>query len=371
MPNAAQRGVTMTTREGALASAAPGALASGNTQGEEWRSPVSLDLDNASAGALASAISAVKDYFTTHPQPALALQSGWHVVTPQLALLLLSRNRGNRRAVLATVQKYLRSMRASKWRRTGQAIVLNSAGDLVEGQHRLWAALFGNVSFTTFIVTDAEDAPDLFAYIDNGKPRSAADALFTSGDNGASRQVASAVSIAMRFDAGLFRVGSLPSMEKPEPWEVIDFSHTNPTLKEAAHKLNANFAKAAKLIGHAGVATFFAWQVMDRYGMNVLATFLTPLATGANLAEDSPIKALRDRLQVGGADQDGRLNQQNRLGLLIKAFAMDYCGEVIPPAPPRRRGVPPQPDGLFLADNEDFPEFPPASAAAGEDRDAA
>lgn len=345
---------------------APAATAVGGGGGQPppdaWRPPVVLDLNTASPQALEVAASQLKLHFAQHPVSALALTMGWHTITPEVALGLLARNRGNRRLMLSAIRKYARSMREGVWKKTGQPLVFDRQGQLSEGQHRLYACLWGGHAFTTMVVTDASDEPDIFAFIDNGAPRTAADALFTAGANGCSKQVASATIIAARFEAGAFRINSLPRMEQMQPWEVMAYVEANPSLVAAAHTVVSNFSRAAKVIGHMGAATFFAWQVIERYGLDELDAFLTPLGTAApGLAEDNPIRALLERLR---AVEGPHLAMQQRLALLIKAFGLHYSDDtVVVHAPPRRRGQPPQPTGLFLADNEEFPQFPPVEAA--------
>src|SRR6187455_191488 len=271
---------------------------------DSWQPPVVVDLDTISPQALDSALNQLKVWIAGQTSlPPLSIQSGWHTVTPQVALDWLCRNRANRRVTIATLRKYAKNMQEGRWRRTGQSIVFDRQGKLLEGQHRLLACLFSGATFSTYVVTDAADDVDIFAYIDNGKPRSASDALYTSGSNGCSQPLAAAVKIAVRYEAGGFKVGSMPRMPELEPYEVMDYIARHDGMVDAAHKLVSNFKKGMKVIGHAGIATFFACQVIERYGINELDRFMSPLGSGAHLAEDSPILALRDRLRSAGDDE--------------------------------------------------------------------
>ena len=335
----------------------------GKEAADSWQPPVVVDLDTINPQALESALDQLKAYVAGQALPPLSIQSGWHTVTPQIALDWLCRNRANRRVTLAILRKYARNMAEGRWKKTGQGIVFDCQGKLLEGQHRLLACLFSGATFTTYVVTGAADDSDIFAYIDNGKPRSPADALYTSGSNGCSQALASAVKIAVRYEAGGFKIGSMPRMPELEPYEVMDYIAHHDGMIDAAHKLVGNFKKSMKVVGHVGIATFFSWQVIERYGINELDRFLSPLGSGAHLAEDSPILALRDRLRSAG-DDESKITLQQRLGLLIKAFGMHYRGEIIILKATRKRNAAPQQEGLFLADNEEFPQFPPAEEMA-------
>lgn len=328
-----------------------------------WAPPVVADLSTINPQALESVLNHLKVWMASQVLPPLSISPGWHTVTPQVALDWLCRNRANRKVTLATLQKYAKNMLADRWRKTGQGIVFDRNGKLIEGQHRLLACLFSGASFTTFVVTDASDDQDIFAYIDNGKVRSAADALYTSGSNGCSKMLAAAAKIGVRYEAGGYKVGPLPRMADLEPYEVMDYIKANEGMIDAAHKLVGNFKKGMKIIGHEGISVFFAWQVIERYGINMLDSFMQPLGSGAQLAEDSPVLALRERLRAAG-DDESKITPQLRLGLLIKAFAMYYCGETVLLKAVRKRNQPQQQEGLFLADNEDFPTFPAAEDVA-------
>ena len=76
----------------------------------------------------------------------------------------------------------------------------------------------------------------------------------------------------------------------------------------------------------------------------MLDDFLYPLGSGANLAEDSPILALRSRLNK--EDESDDLNQPRRLALLIKAFNLYSTNQTVNPK-----------RGLILATNEKFPRI--------------
>jgi hypothetical protein len=92
-----------------------------------------------------------------------------------------------------------------------------------------------------------------------------------------------------------------------------------------------------------GIAIFVAWKITELCGPEALEEFFLPLGSGANLAEDDPILALRNRLY--NLDEDNELDNPRRLGLIIKAF--DYHLH------DRKVGK----RGLILADNEHFPRF--------------
>lgn len=325
------------------------------TTGEGWKPAFEIDLETASPAAFQE----IRDRFaewskTAYPAGPFALNSGWHDVTPQVAEDLLRRNKANRKLSLATVKKYFRAMKSGHWMPTGQGFLVNQAGDLDDGQHRAWAAYLGKVTFKSFIVADVPVIKQMFAYIDDGKPRSASDALYTSGSNGLSATIAQTIKLASRFDAGALTVMvKQPRVQELTIPEVLDYAEKNPGLGEAAHTLVSTFNKAANVIADKAVASLFLWKAAEAHGMGVIHPFLISVGTGANLSGDSPILAFRERLREANID-DEDMPKERRLALLIKAFNMHLAGKKVGQR------------GLYVRDNEKFPQIgslPMAEAA--------
>ena len=124
----------------------------------------------------------------------------------------LRRNVCNRRPSLATVAKYHYSMTTGDWRKTGQGLVFDLSGKMNEGQQRGWSCYFGQVSFDTYIVTDAPVEPDLFAYYDDIKRRSEGDALYTSGLDGIASHLAAAVLLSYRYENHAIEIHKQPKI---------------------------------------------------------------------------------------------------------------------------------------------------------------
>jgi hypothetical protein len=312
---------------------------------DDWTPAVSLNLDTAASAAFAETMQTFYQWSETQPPVApLVLQNGWYDITPQMAEDFLRRNSTNRKVSLQTVRKYYQAMKIGEWHRTGQALIINKAGKAEDLQHRCWASYLGRVTFPSYVITDAPVDVDMFAYIDDCKPRSAADALQTSGMNGLSPAIAAAIKLAWRYENKVLTILKQQRIREMSIPEVLHFGRQNASMEEAAHFVLTNHVKAVGAIGNKGVAVFFAWKVTAIYGVTVLEDFLFPLGTGANLAEDSPILALRTRLLKEDEDE-AKMNQPRRLALLIKAFNMHLADKKVGNR------------GLYVRDNEKFPRF--------------
>jgi hypothetical protein len=320
-----------------------------------WTPAVELDLETAGGVALQEAIEKFAEWAKTAPPlPTLTMQNGWYDITAETAESLLRRNSRNRKVSLATVKKYYHAMKIGEWKRTGQPVLINQDGKVEDAQHRLWACYFGKVTFPTYIVTDVPVAADLFAYIDDNKVRSAADALYTSGTNGLSSTLAGTIKLAWRYDNMAIAIfGPQPRIRDMTNIEVMEYARNNPDLIAAAHTLGASYKRAARIIDNRPVAAFFAWRVIRHYGIERLDEFMDSLGSGALLTEDSPILALRNRLLTAREESFTKgedMRAPRRLALLIKAFLMHVQGQKIT----GKKGT-----SLTMQDNDVFPRIEP------------
>ena len=62
-------------------------------------------------------------------------------VTPDMASKWLKKNSNNRTVSKWLVQNYARQMRENKWQLYGEAIMFDTKGNLMNGQHRLLAVI--------------------------------------------------------------------------------------------------------------------------------------------------------------------------------------------------------------------------------------
>jgi hypothetical protein len=97
------------------------------------------------------------------------------LITPTVADSFLKNNKKNRRVRQLRVHQYAKAMRAGSWVHTGEAIMFDEDGNLINGQHRLLAIILANVSAWMYVVDDLPS--DVRTVIDGNKPRTAADLL--------------------------------------------------------------------------------------------------------------------------------------------------------------------------------------------------
>jgi hypothetical protein len=308
-----------------------------------WKPIVTLDLKTVSTKAFEEAISKLREHAKTNPLPEIQVKTG-EVITadPQFAEKALLRNAGNRKISLAHVQDLSEAMANGEWR-LAQPWLFDEEMMSQDLQHRACAVYFGGHTIQTPVLVVPKQK-DLFAFIDAGRSRDAAAALYTAGLNGQSAMVSQAINLIWRSEHKALSAFKMPAMRKMTNIEVLEYARSHPQIANTAHLVAGSFPRSMTTIGAKGVAVCFAYMVLQHYDTATLAAFLEPLATGANLDEDSPILALRNRL-IGAGDDDQKLSKGHRLALLIKAFNWVREAKTVGKS------------GLYLKDNEKFPQI--------------
>jgi hypothetical protein len=293
-----------------------------------WQPRFTLDLSTARGRAFEEITVEFEKWRTENPLPPLDLVDGWHTITPEKAESLLKRNPlgANRKAVLSTVLYYAAQMKRGDWPKTGQPIIFKANGDLVDAQHRLWASYLSGASFDTYVVTNVPDHPRLFAYIDNGRVRSAANALQTSGMNGVSSLIIKVLDFAYAYENDLITVNTVRSHERLSPVQYMDSLEAHPNARVAAKRAAGDYPEASALADREVVA-FSAMVLLDTHGEDVTDKFFGELGGVEETADDGAIEALRKLLQKEALKLKSDMKKHQKLGNVIKAFNLWIANE--------------------------------------------
>lgn len=77
------------------------------------------------------------------------------IITPEIATEILERHNPRNRSVSeSTVQSYAVDMKNGRWTSTHQGIAFDTNGDLLDGQHRLWAVVFSGCTIEFWVFRD-------------------------------------------------------------------------------------------------------------------------------------------------------------------------------------------------------------------------
>lgn len=314
-----------------------------------WTPYIKFDLSTASSRAFSDMLEDFEDWRKAQPPREIDHTNGWKTITPEIAEAMLLRNplTANRKPTLSTVLYYARQMLKDDWKKTGQPLIFTRQGKLADAGHRLWAGYLSGATFETYLVGDVEDdQTNLFAYIDNGKARSAGDALATAGLNGQSKLLAQVVNISAHYEAGLYTPSGKKHLDRLSPVEVIDYVTERPNMRMAARLMAGEHKSAAVIIGFTDVAAFVGFKILELYDETTLDEFMTKLDSidDDDHAEGSPVAALQKVLEADKSAKEP-MSKHQVLGHVIKAFNSWLKHESV--------------KKITLRVNEDFPRFQP------------
>lgn len=253
----------------------------------------------------------------------LPVATGWNDIDPAKALDLLRRNRpgANRKVDPATVFYYGKQMQDGEWKATGQPILFDRDGTLVDAQHRLWAVVVSGVTIKTYVVTEIEPIPHLFAYIDNSKTRTAAAALQTSGLNGVSPTIVKVVKIAEEVRLGVYDPTGIDRLSRMTPAEMLNIAGNYPNALLASRAAYTDWAGAVNLVGKnkKDVVAYLGMRIADLHEFEMADDFYDALLDrDAELPTDNALVVLRKALKK--ENEKPTWKRHHLLAALTKAF---------------------------------------------------
>jgi hypothetical protein len=266
---------------------------------------------------------------------ALPVTTGWNDITPAIALDLLRRNRpgANRKVDPATVAYYAAQMIVGDWKATGQPMLIDSEGRLVDSQHRNLAIVVSGATIKSFVVTGVEAIPALFAYIDNSRPRSAASALQTAGLNGVSPIIVKVIKLAEEIRAGVYNPDGGERLARLTPAQIIKLSTEYPNARDAARATASDWESVVSYVSGGGtsrkdVIAYMGMKIIDLYGNDVADDFFEEIVNDDERPTDHPVAAFR-KLIDGDIKHDVLMKRHHLLAALIKTFNAWRKGEVL------------------------------------------
>lgn len=237
--------------------------------------------------------------FTVNAQPVTdtgQVKTQTILIVPELARKWLEENvKVNRPVSDRMVKLYARAMTDGRWRENGEAITFDKDGNLINGQHRLWACIESNVSFRTLVAWDVPK--DAFPTIDTGKKRSASDVLFMSGmDIPYKTQLAAAIRAILSYRGG-YEINQRVFNND----EVLEFINVEPAVIQSVK--TTRLALGGPLSGtasHVGAVMYLASHTKD------VSDFVSKLGSGVGLVKGSPILTLRSKLLLSKGRAEAR-----------------------------------------------------------------
>lgn len=228
-------------------------------------------------------------------------------LSSERAELLLAQNTLNRNVAGHVVDKYARDMEAGEWRLNGQTIKLARSGRLLDGQHRLHAAVKSGKSFPAIVVRGLDER--VFETFDLGSRRSLSDILKDRGE------INTALLAAALRQLWLLENGLLTSKNaSPTVAEMLDTLDRNPKLRDSV-----KFGGQIKHITAPSLVVALH-HILAQKSVSHADYFLGRLADGADLAAKNPILRLRDQLMRAKAERKNVQADPERAAWVIKAW---------------------------------------------------
>lgn len=232
-------------------------------------------------------------------------------ITPEVAAKCLERNDKNRRKMnLGRAQHLANEILSGRWELNGESIKFDVNGDLVDGQHRLFAVVLANVPIEALIVQGIAVGND--RAIDVGHPRSFRDHLAYLGEKD-SKTLASAVMYQWRYEHQ--RGPTVQITIRPSFLELEEVLKRHPELRTSVSKAG----RCASIIT-SGIPAFLHYQFSLR-DPEMADRFFEALSLGSNLSKNDPVLLLRDMLQNSNKAPSGQgLSREFKYALIVKAW---------------------------------------------------
>ena len=247
-------------------------------------------------------------------------------VTPEIAEQWLETMTANRGLAKGNLENLSKAMVEGRWHQDGATIKFNKNGELIDGQHRLWAVINTEIP-QTFVVVWGVD-PNAMTTLDTGKPRSRGDVLkihdptLTDVNN-----VAATVTAVLRWAKG-FRNNDLRDEYVSNDEVVMLYDERRDDLIEATR--HGRRVQAA-LGGGSNMAYALCWWLFSQIDAEDAEFFWDRLCDGQGLEVGNPIYALRELLRrdLMSNNPRGKMRSHVIMALIIKAWNAYRQGESV------------------------------------------
>jgi uncharacterized protein DUF3489 len=248
-------------------------------------------------------------------------------VTPDLAKVMLKRNKRNRRLSVVRIRAYATAMAEGRWLLTGEPIIFASDGVLSDGQQRLAACIDCGKSFTTDIRFGVR--PEVFKVTNTGKRRSGADILGIAREQHTT-QLASALMYLARWEDGtLHRSYDNATVSwGVDPDFLVTVLRKHPGIRDSVRLGKQSYFHFR---GFSPAILGFCHYIFSRRDSAAADTFFEQLTTGIGVPNtQSPIHQLRSRMHRYQHDRHEHLGAREQIGLILKVWNAWRASREIP-----------------------------------------
>lgn len=244
----------------------------------------------------------------------IAMRSEVKTITPAMAQVWLEKNEVNRPINQGHVQFLADQMTRGLWQLNGEAIVFSRTGQLLDGQHRLWAVVESNQSIVSLVVYDAEEETRFT--IDIGHKRTSGNALAMTGVANANR--------AASIVRSVFVLAYQSESKKISPQQCVMFvGKYNNLVQDAVNAVNG--LPPIIPARWVGAVHFIASQYLNAKGL--ADRFAEVFKTGTPSYAGDPAHAARE-LFVRVGSKSTALRTHDQINVILRAWDAFKDGSV-------------------------------------------
>lgn len=232
-------------------------------------------------------------------------------ISPAMAQQWLEKNLDNRKISQSSVEAFAKVMKAGGWQVNNQAIAFDTDGNLIDGQHRLWAIVEANISVRISVAHNV--SKDAIKTIDRGRTRSISEVLRRDGEVPSPKRVSAWCNGERQLLTNSAGKGSVEDTENyyAKNRKAIDFA-----LEVLPDK--APFKPAM-----IGCAVVFAYKK----NASTVDAFIRKMVDGTGLEKDSPVFIAREMIIAASGNTKA---QRRPLALkLLRAIQAEMRGETV------------------------------------------
>lgn len=238
------------------------------------------------------------------------------LVTPDMARVLLEKNKVNRKPTDSHVKFLAKQMVEGNFKKTGQTISISKTGVLLDGQHRLMAIVLSNTPIELNFCDGLDE--NIFDVLDTGKTRTTSDILSIQGHKNPG-ELSSAITNLMTIKNG-HRSGSKSTNTKN-----LEFVKENPELPEIVNICHKENRKFKSLSMGAIAALYYTFSKLHHQDAEI---FFDKYYSGVGMDNDDVVLLLRNKLMQDAINKKKYTSDQ-KLALVIVAWNIMRKGKTV------------------------------------------
>ncbi len=262
------------------------------------------------------------------------IETKTQTITPTQCMTWLEKNEHNRPLQSKHISTLARTMIRGDWVVNGESLKFDTKGNVLDGQHRMWACIEANTPFRTFVTTNLPTKT--FDTIDTGQTRKSSDIL-------AINKEANVVILAGVLKHILrYTTKQMRSTLRYTNREVEEALKQNPDVREYV-----KYCSTHRVRWCSSIILAFSWYITAQNHKEKADEFFTSLIQGTNLKPDSIILVVRNKFIDVSSNPLIRLDAFRRIELIVRAWNLYLKGKT-----QKSFKI-----GSFSNTSEDFPEF--------------